>query len=111
EGSWTCARCEMTIRWLPGAEARELPSTWSAEHGELFCLQCRRDRAVDAALAALDALPEDAPQADRQRVRADARSEFEIERDPERPDNQIAHACQTSTLAVRKARMRLHQRT
>ncbi len=98
----------MTVSWLPGAETQGRPESWADEGGELHCLSCRRDRAGDEAI---DDLPDGAPPPDRQRARSNARIEFEIERDPERPDNRIANACHTSTLAVRKARMRLHQRT
>ena len=40
-------------------------------------------------------------------MRSQARIEFEIRRDPGRQDNQIAKACGTSTVSVRKARARL----
>lgn len=101
---WTCERCEVTASWMAGAAHPVLPSGWVQE-GELFyCLGCRRERAGDAAL---DGIPEDAPVDERQKVRHRARVEFEIRRDPERPDNKIAKACRTSTPAVRKARERL----
>lgn len=98
---WTCARCEMTVRWGPEAKAFELPSSWVEEGGVAYCLSCRRDRAGDAAM---DGLPVDAPSADRQRARSKGRLEFEILRDPGRPDSRIAKACRTSTPAVRKVR-------
>ena len=101
EAGWTCARCEMTLRWMPEAANPELPSTWIEEGDDLYCLACRRDRAGDDAV---DGLPLNAPADDRQRARSQARIEFEIERDPDRPDNRIAKACHTSAMAVRKAR-------
>ena len=104
QAGWTCGRYEMTLRWMPGAANPDLPSTWVEEDGALYCLSCRRDRAGDEALARL---PVDSPADVRQQARSQARLEFEIQRDPERPDNRIAKACHTSTPAVRKARTRL----
>jgi len=101
EAGWTCARCEMTLRWMPEAANPELPSTWIEEDDVLYCLACRRDRAGDEAV---ESLPLNAPADTRQRARSQARIEFEIERDPDRPDNRIAKACHTSAMAVRKAR-------
>jgi hypothetical protein len=57
--------------------------------------------------AGLEGVDEDAPNEKRLQIRSYARIEFEIKRDPERQDNQIAKACGTSTVAVRKARARL----
>jgi hypothetical protein len=102
--AWTCGRCDMTIRWMPDAEAPAMPASWVEEDGELFCLACRRERAAEAGVAHL---PSDAPAQERQQLSSWARLEFEIKRDPTRPDNQIAKACRTSTPAVRKARGRL----
>jgi hypothetical protein len=57
--------------------------------------------------AGLEGIDEDTPNEKRLQLRSQARIEFEISRDPGRPDNQIAKACRTSTVAVRKARARL----
>ena len=81
-----------------------LPTTWAKEDGELYCLACRRDMAGEAGL---EGVAEDAPDQTRLKVRSPARIEFEIKRDPSRQDNQIAKACGTSTVAVRKARARM----
>jgi hypothetical protein len=94
----------MTLSWTADAANPELPSTWTHEDDGFYCLACRRDRAGDASV---DDLPGDAPLAIRQRTRFQGRIDFEIQRDPDRPDNRIAKACRTSTLAVRKARTRL----
>ena len=102
--SWTCARCQVTVSFSPEVERPQLPATWAAQDGELYCLGCRRDMAGDAGLEGVD---EDAPNEKRLQIRSYARIEFEIKRDPERQDNQIAKACGTSTVAVRKARARL----
>ncbi len=102
--AWTCHRCDMTIRFMPDAEAPAMPASWVEEDGGLYCLACRRERAAEAGVAEL---PDDAPAAERQQVSAWARLEFELTRDPTRPDNHIAKACRTSTPAVRKARGKL----
>lgn len=101
---WTCARCEMTVSFTPDAAHPELPSTWSRKGDELYCLSCQREMAGEAGVAAL---PDDAPKGAREQSKAQARIEFEIQRDPARPDNQIAKSCNTSLVAVRKARTRL----
>ena len=102
--SWTCSRCEMTVSFSPEVERPRLPATWLRERGELYCLACRRDMAGEASLEGID---ESIPNEKRLQLRSQARIEFEIKRDPERADNQIAKACRTSTVAVRKARARL----
>jgi hypothetical protein len=101
---WTCARCEMKLSFAPDVKQPRLPSTWAKEDGLLYCLSCRRDMAGEAGLEGVD---EDIPNDKRLQIRSQARIAFEISRDPERPDNQIAKACRTSTVAVRKARARL----
>jgi hypothetical protein len=101
---WTCARCEVTVSWMPDAERPELPATWIREGDELFCLACRRERAGEAALVGID----DATSAERRRqVESRARIEFEMKRRPEREDNRIAKVCHTSVKAVQQARVRL----
>jgi hypothetical protein len=101
---WTCARCEMTLSFAPEVGRPRLPATWAKQDGLLYCLSCRREMAGEAGVEGLD---DDVPNEKRTRVRAQARLAFEIGRDPGRPDNQIAKACRTSTVAVRKARARL----
>jgi hypothetical protein len=102
--AWTCGRCEMTVTFTDEVKSPRLPTTWASENGILYCLSCRREMAGEAGVEELD---EGAPSEDRQRARSQGRIEFEIRRDPERPDNRIAKACHTSTVAVRKARARL----
>jgi hypothetical protein len=103
--SWTCDRCDVTVQWMPEHEANaRLPEHWSKEGGELHCLGCRRDIAGDAALAQLD---EGTPLADRVKIRNRARVEFEIKRDPERPNARIANSCHTSAASVQKTRERM----
>ncbi|MFN8161657.1 MAG: hypothetical protein U0R52_11515 [Solirubrobacterales bacterium] len=100
----TCARCEMTVRWMPGSEPADLPANWSRENGQAFCLSCRRARAAEAGLA--DA-SERVTLAERAQIRATALIEFELTRDPARPNGTIARACRSSVPAVVKARRRL----
>lgn len=101
----TCERCQVTVSWLPGSDRpKKLPVAWARHDGVLLCLGCRREAAGEEGLAGM---AEDAPASDRQKVRSHARLDFEVTRDPERPDNKIAKACHTSLIAVRKARERL----
>ena len=101
---WTCDRCEVTVSWMPDVKRPEMPPSWVDVDGVLHCLSCRREVAADAGV---DDMPEDTPASERQKLRSHARIEFEVQRDPERPDNRIAKSCHTSIIAVRKARIRL----
>jgi hypothetical protein len=87
---------------MPGTLRPDLPTGWIVEGAECFCLNCRRERAAEA----VD-VNEEIPAAERTKLRSQAKIEFEIRRDPEMPDNRIARACRTSTMAVRKARVRI----
>lgn len=103
--SWTCDRCDVTVQWMSGHENNaRLPAHWSEEGEELLCLGCRRDMAAESALADL---PEGIPLAERVKLKSRARIEFEIDRDPERPNAKIANSCRTSAAAVQKARERM----
>jgi hypothetical protein len=100
----TCARCEMTTRWMPGHEHVGPPAAWVVEDGELYCLTCQRALASEAGSSTA---PNDSTTASRAKMRAVALVEFEIKRDPERSNGQIARAIHTSVPAVIKARQRL----
>src|SRR4051794_31351966 len=100
---WTCARCDVTVSWMPDAERPELPGTWIEEDGDLYCLGCRRERAGEAALSELD---EGVPAARRAQVESRARIAFEMARRPERQAARIAKACHTAIKAVQQARVR-----
>jgi hypothetical protein len=102
--SWTCVRCEMTIRYLPGHEPSGPPTGWSVEDGGTHCLACRRDLAAEAAFDRADG---DVTWEDRAKLRAMGRLDFEIKRDPERTNGEIAKALRCSVPAVLKARHRL----
>ncbi len=101
---WTCARCQVTVSWMADVERPELPATWSLEDDELYCLACRRERAGEAALAAID---EPTSAQERGKIESRARIEFEMKRRPEQEDSRIAKACRTSIKAVQQARVRL----
>jgi hypothetical protein len=101
---WTCARCEVTVGLPKGPDTPKLPVGWERKGRKLYCLACRREMAEEDSVADM---PEGAPAAKSQALRSAARVEFEIKRDPNRPDNQIAQACRTSIPAVKKARERL----
>lgn len=102
---WTCARCQVTVSWMADVERPELPATWSREDDELYCLACRRDRAGEAALAAIDESSTSAQE--RGQIESRARIEFEMKRRPDQEDSRIAKACRTSIKAVQQARVRL----
>jgi hypothetical protein len=101
---WTCARCEVTVGLPVNPDTPKLPVGWVKKGQKLYCLACRREMAEEDSVADV---PEGAPAAKTQALRSAARVEFEIKRDPDRPDNQIAQACRTSIPAVKKARERL----
>jgi hypothetical protein len=90
----------MTSTWVNGLEEGTAPPHWVTEGGQHYCLACRRERAIEAAL-------EDAGDvgiAARAKLRSAAVVRFEIDRDPERTEGEIAKAARTSIGAVRKAR-------
>lgn len=102
---WTCARCEVTARFMPGRGHAGLPDDWIAEAGAFYCLGCRRALAGEAAADAA----EGSTREELLRLRKLGTLEFELSRDPDRTNNAIAHACHTSVPAVAKARTR-HER-
>jgi hypothetical protein len=101
---WTCSRCQVTVRWMPGYEHREPPSEWAEDGDQVHCLACRRELAAEAGV---DGVPSDTAVQRRAQLRAAALIEFEVSRNPERSDSQIARAIGTSVPAVVKARERL----
>lgn len=102
--SWTCDRCAVTASWAPDSDGAGCPANWSQEGDEVYCLVCRRARAGEAGL---EASGEQTSNADRAKIRAAALVDFEVSRDPDRNNGQIARACRTSVPAVLKARQRL----
>ncbi|MGI8728201.1 MAG: hypothetical protein ACR2K6_11070 [Solirubrobacterales bacterium] len=100
----TCGRCKMRTRWIVTEGDSDLPNNWIERDGQGYCLSCRRELAVETAL---EEMPEDAPAAGRAKIRSQAVVEFEINRDPDRRDGEIARAARCSVMAVSKARKRL----
>jgi hypothetical protein len=99
---WVCARCEVSVGRLDGTRT-QLPATWTQSGDSIYCLNCSRALAGEAAL---DSAPETISRDERVRLRRDAVIEFEIGREPQAPDRTIARACRTSAssvVAVRKA--------
>ncbi len=100
---WTCDQCGVSVGRMDGA-AVPFPDTWDRCADGIFCLNCRRDR---AAQAALEAAPEDSPIEVRAKLRRAALIEFEVSRRPDHGDGAIAKACRSSVSAVAAARQRL----
>jgi hypothetical protein len=101
---WTCGYCRVEVRWVGGHENRGLPANWAEEREGPVCLACRRELAADAAVADTSS---DLSVQERARLRSFALLEFEVTRDPDRSNAQIASAVHTSVVAVQKARDRL----
>lgn len=102
--SWTCGRCDVTVRWMPGHESGDLPESWIVVKEAVLCLACRRALAGDAGV---ELEGSSLSRADRVRVRKEATIEFEVGRDADRSDQVIARACGTSPAAVHRARERI----
>jgi len=103
--AWTCVRCEVTTSFMAGSGHKGLPADWVDLDGELYCLGCRRFLAGEA--AADDGDVEGASREELLQLRKAGTLEFELRRDPDRPDRAIARACHTSAPAVAKVRSRL----
>lgn len=97
---WTCSRCAVTARFMPGSDHEGLPDDWIAAGDGFYCLGCRRVLAGEAAVAA----EAGSTRQEILRLRRAGTLEFELTRDPDRTNNAIAHACHTSVPAVAKAR-------
>ena len=94
----------MTSTWINGLAEGTAPPHWVREPGgSHYCLACRRERAIEVALEDAGDLGIE----DRAQLRRAAVVEFEVRRDPERTEGEIAKAAHTSVAAVRKARGRL----
>ena len=106
--SYSCDRCEVTISWMPGHEQKGLPAGWTRRNGKAHCLHCRRALAAEAAN---ETAPPNATREERAKMRAQALIEFEIRRDPDRPNGEIAKIVRCSVPAVLKARRRLDGET
>lgn len=98
---FTCGRCEVHSRWTEGL-GTPTPPNWVKVDGLYYCLVCRRERAIDDAIERAG----DVSTADRAKLRSSAVVDFELERDPDRTEGEIAKAARASIGAVRKARKR-----
>jgi len=103
---WRCDRCNVTTRQMAGRERTECPESWTERDGVLHCLKCQRDVAADLAVEQAG----DSSVDGRAQVRRWAVVEFELERDPDRSDGEIARAISSSVPTVSKARKRLEAR-
>ena len=91
----------MTSTWTNGlTEGSAPPNCVRDAEGRHFCLVCRRERAVEDALEEAGEVGIEA----RAKLRSKAVVRFEIARDPERTEGEIAKAARTSIGAVRNAR-------
>ncbi|MDX6637717.1 MAG: hypothetical protein QOJ01_1228 [Solirubrobacterales bacterium] len=93
----------MTSTWTNGLETGSAPPNWARVGGLHYCLVCRRERAVESALEVAGDIGIEA----RAKVRSAAVVEFEITRNPQRTEGEIAKAARTSIGAVRKARKQM----
>jgi hypothetical protein len=100
----TCDGCGVTVRWMAGAEQSGLPASWTKSRRGTYCLHCRRALAADKAV---EGAPEKSSREERAKLRARALVEFEVKRDPDRPNGEIAKACRASVSAVIRARERV----
>ncbi len=100
---WTCDHCGVSISLMNG-EAASLPQSWETSRKGTYCLNCRRER---AAQAALETAPEGCSLEARAKLRRAALIEFEVRRRPDEGDGVIAKSCRSSVSAVSAARQRL----
>lgn len=102
--TWRCERCDVTISYMVGHERKGPPAGWSKSGGSSHCLRCRR---AEAAEEAIERAPESTTREERAKIRAAAILDFEILRDPDRPNGEIAKVVRCSVPAVVKSRRRI----
>jgi hypothetical protein len=103
---WRCERCDVTISYMPGHERKAAPAGWDMNGGKSHCLRCRR---AEAAEQAIERAPADTTREERAKIRAAAILDFEILRDPDRPNGEIAKVVRCSVPAVVKSRRRIEE--
>lgn len=103
---WRCERCDVTISYMPGHERKGPPAGWNVKDGKSHCLRCCR---VEAAEEAVQRAPADTNREERAKIRAAAILDFEILRDPDRPNGEIAKVVRCSVPAVVKSRRRIEE--
>jgi hypothetical protein len=89
---------------MPGYERLEPPSAWIVDGRQAYCLACQRELAAEAGAGAA---PSDTTLQRRAELRHAALIDFEVSRNPERSNSEIARVIGTSVPAVVKARERL----
>ncbi len=104
--SWTCQSCGVCVSWVDGQQA-PLPESWISTGEGSFCLKCRRERAAELAV---ESAPEDTSREELAKIRRASLIEFEVRRTPDLPNNTIARACRSSSVAVAKAREEIESR-
>ncbi len=80
--SWHCSRCGLTTSFSDDAPKSSKPEGWAKEGGEWRCLRCRREAVMEQAAA--DA-GDDGKAAQRR-----ALTEFELMRNPDATDREVA---------------------
>lgn len=80
--SWHCNRCGLTTSFPDDAPKRAKPEGWAKQGKEWRCLRCRREEVMEAAAAKADG--------DGKAAQRRALTEFELIRDPEASDRDIA---------------------
>jgi hypothetical protein len=101
---WRCEDCDVTISYMPGHERKGPPAGWETKGKRSYCLRCRRAAAAEAAI---QAAPDSTTREERAKLRAAAILDFEILRDPDRPNGEIAKVVRCSVPAVLKSRKRV----
>jgi hypothetical protein len=90
EQRWTCQECRVVVRYADGAKAPKRPGKW-------LCLRCRRERVMDKAGQGVEGYAS----------RRKALIEFELMRDQDQTEMDIAKVASCSTAVVRKVRRSL----
>ncbi len=99
---WTCAGCDVTVRYAAGSKSTpRRPEGWTKAGGQWLCLHCQREKAVEKATIGA--------KGDGWASRRQALLEFELRRSPEEPDGVIAKRANCSTGHVRKVREELER--
>jgi hypothetical protein len=101
---WRCEDCDVTISYMPGHERTGPPAGWETKSSRSYCLRCRRNAAAEDAI---QAAPDSTTREERAKIRAAAILDFEIIRDPNRPNGEIAKVVRCSVPAVLKSRKRV----
>ncbi len=98
--SWTCVDCGVTASFGP-AQAKALPDGWMNGKRGWLCLGCRREEVAAAAEEASELVGGVAGRR--------ALAEFELLRDPDASDGQIARRVHTSPAVIRPVRAELRE--